>query len=150
MNREVHVRSLWGAGGEIPPVYSAETSRQKGQTYITVDVDLEARRVLHVVKGKDANTIKEIKNYLENKGVRPEQIKQTSIDLSPAFISGIIKHFPVANITFDRFHVVTLLNEAMDDVRKQERKEHEQLKGHKYTFLKNNFNSMNSLPCIQH
>ncbi|KAF3977681.1 MAG: transposase [Methylococcales symbiont of Iophon sp. n. MRB-2018] len=37
-------------------------------------------------------------------------------------------------MTFDRFHVVKLFNEAMDTVRKQERKEHEQLKGHKYTF----------------
>ncbi len=114
-----------------------ETSRRKGHAYITVGVDLEAPRVLHVVKGKDASTIKEIKDYLESKGVKPEQIKQTSIDLSPAFISGIIQHFPAARITFDRFHVVKLLNEAMDSVRKQERKEHEQLKGHKYTFLRN-------------
>jgi len=33
--------------------------------------------------------------------------------------------------------VVKLLNKAMDTVRKLERKEHEALKGHKYTFLKN-------------
>lgn len=38
---------------------------------------------------------------------------------------------------FDRFHVVKLLNEAMDKVRQAERKEHDELKGHKYTFLKN-------------
>jgi len=69
--------------------------------------------------------------------IRPEQIKQTSIDLSPAFISGIIKPFPAARPTLDRFHGVKLLNEAMDDVRKQKHKEHEQLKGHRYTFLKN-------------
>ena len=115
-----------------------ETSRQKGHSYITVGVDLDERRVLHVVKGKDAQTIKLIKDYLESKGVAPSQIDQASIDLSPAFISGIKKNFPNAEITFDRFHVVKLLNESMDTVRKQERKEHEQLKGHKYTFLKNN------------
>ena len=38
-----------------------ETSRRKGHNYVTVAVDLEAHRVLHVVKGKDGNTIKEIK-----------------------------------------------------------------------------------------
>ncbi|MCF6355452.1 MAG: ISL3 family transposase [Candidatus Polarisedimenticolaceae bacterium] len=115
-----------------------ETSRRKGHSYITVGVDLDQRRVVHVVKGKDAATIKEIKDYLGNKGVEPNQITQASIDLSPTFISGIAKHFPKAEITFDRFHVVKLLNEAMDSVRKQERKEHDELKGHKYTFLKNN------------
>jgi len=114
-----------------------ETSRRKGHSYITVAVDLKERRVIHVVKGKNADTIKEIKGYLSDKGVPARQITQASIDLSPAFISGITEHFPQADITFDRFHVVKLLNEAMDTVRKQERKEHEQLKGHKYTFLKN-------------
>ena len=114
-----------------------ETSRRKGHSYITVAVDLEERRVIHIVKGKNAKTIEDIKVYLDDKGVPATQITQASIDLSPAFISGIMAHFPQADITFDRFHVVKLLNEAMDTVRKQERKEHEQLKGHKYTFLKN-------------
>jgi len=39
-------------------------------------------------------------------------------------------------VPVNRFHVVILLNKAMDTVRKLERKEHEALKGHKYTFLK--------------
>ena len=114
-----------------------ETSRRKGHKYVTVAVDLEQRRVLHVVKGKDAKTIEDIKDYLQLKKVDPQQITQASIDLSPAFISGIKKNFPEAEITFDRFHVVKLLNEAMNKVRQQERLEHDELKGHKYTFLKN-------------
>jgi transposase len=114
-----------------------ETSRRKGHKYVTVAVDLEQRRVLHVVEGKDAKTIEEIKDYLVLKKVNPDQITQASIDLSPAFISGIKKNFPQAEITFDRFHVVKLLNEAMNKVRQQERQEHDELKGHKYTFLKN-------------
>jgi transposase len=42
----------------------------------------------------------------------------------PAFISGIMEHFPKADITFDRFHAINLLNNVIDTVRKQERKEH--------------------------
>ena len=122
---------------EVSKLGFDETSRRKGHSYVTVGVDLENNRVIHVVEGKDANTIKRIKEYLESKGASASQVTQASIDLSPAFISGILKHFPEASITFDRFHVVKLLNEAMDEVRKQERKEHDQLKGHKYTFLKN-------------
>ena len=122
-----------------------ETSRRKGHSYITVAVDLDQKRVVHVVKGKDAQTISDIQEYLTKKGVAKEQITQASIDLSPAFISGIRAQFPEAQITFDRFHVVKLLNEAMDTVRKQERKEHEQLKGHKYTFLKNKLSDKKQL-----
>lgn len=114
-----------------------ETSRRKEHKYITVAVDLEQRRVIHVILGKDANTIKEIKDYLRLKKVEPQQITQASIDLSPAFISGIKHHFPQAEVTFDRFHVVKLLNEAMNKVRQQERQEHNALKEHKYTFLRN-------------
>lgn len=114
-----------------------ETSTKKGHNYITLGVDLDASRVVHVCEGKGKDTINSIQQHLENKGVDKEQIKEISMDLSPAFISGAAASFPSASITFDRFHVVKLLNEAMDKVRKAERKEHDEIKGHKYTFLKN-------------
>jgi transposase len=46
-----------------------ETSRRKGHKYVTVAVDLETRRVIHVVEGKDAKTIEDIKDYLVLKNV---------------------------------------------------------------------------------
>ncbi len=115
-----------------------ETSRKKGHDYVTVAVDLQQRRVVFVTEGKDEKTIDKLKKHLEKKEVTTEQIKQVSIDMSPAFIAGVSNNFPNAEITFDRFHVVKLLNEAMDKVRKDERREHERIKGHKYTFLKSN------------
>ena len=48
-----------------------------------------------------------------------------SMDLSPAFIVGAAESFPEAEITFDRFHVVKILNGAMNQVRIVERKEHD-------------------------
>lgn len=115
-----------------------ETSRKKGHDYVTVAVDLQQRRVLFVTEGKDEKTIDKLKEHFEKKEISPEQINQVSIDMSPAFIAGVSNNFPNAEITFDRFHIVKLLNEAMDKVRKDERREHEQIKGHKYTFLKSN------------
>jgi len=114
-----------------------ETATRKGHHYVTLGVDMDEGRVIHVTEGKGKETLSAIRQHLENKGVDKQQIKQASLDLSPAFISGVKESFPSAEITFDRFHVVKLLNEAMDKVRKAERKEHEALKGHKYTFLKN-------------
>ena len=114
-----------------------ETSRKKGHSYVTIGVDLDTHKVIKVTEGKGKNTLKAIKEHIENKGISAKAIKNISMDLSPSFISGARENFPEAEIHFDRFHVIKLLNEAMDEVRKQERKEHEGLKGHKYTFLKN-------------
>lgn len=114
-----------------------ETSQKRGHSYVTLGVDLDERKVLHVTEGKGKDCIKAIKTHLESKEMDISKIAHTSIDLSPAFISGIHEHFPEAEIHFDRFHVVKLLHEAMNTVRVLERKEHEELKGHKYTFLKN-------------
>lgn len=117
-----------------------ETSSKKGHTYVTVTVDMQDRKVLYAVPGKGSYTIDEIAKYLDNKGCKREQIKQTCIDMSPAFISGILHNFKDASITFDKFHVVKFINEAMDKVRKLERNEFAMLKGYKFTFLKNDRN----------
>ncbi len=114
-----------------------ETSRKKGHAYITLGVDLAKRKVIHVTEGKGKDCIQVIKTHLQSKGMTISKIAHASIDLSPAFISGIHEHFPDAEIHFDRFHVVKLLHEAMNAVRQSERKEHDELKGHRYTFLKN-------------
>lgn len=113
-----------------------ETSSRKGHSYLSLAVDMDKRCVVHATEGKGAGSIEAIKDYLQKKGADPAQISQICIDLSPAFISGVEAYFPTAQITFDRFHVKALLNKAMDEVRKRERRRHEQLKGHKYTFLK--------------
>lgn len=117
-----------------------ETSRKKGHDYLTVAVDLSEKRVVFVTKGKDETTIDRLKEHLGNKEVLSKQIEHVGIDMSPAFIKGVKNNFPTAQIIFDRFHIVKMLNDSMDKVRKEERRKHKELKGHKYTFLKNNKN----------
>lgn len=117
-----------------------ETSKKKGHDYVTLAVDLKDRKVIHVAEGKGKSAIHAVKSHLIEHEIDPNKVKHASIDMSPSFISGIKEAFPKAEIHFDRFHVVKLLNEAMDEVRKLERKEHSELKGHKYTFLKNKKN----------
>lgn len=117
-----------------------ETASKKGHHYVTVGVDMATSRVIHATEGKGKATLKAIQQHLESKGVDKQQIEQISMDLSPSFIAGAAEAFPSAKITFDRFHVVKLLNQAMNQVRITERKEHAALKGHKYTFLRNRDN----------
>jgi transposase len=113
-----------------------ETSKSKGHHYVTTAVDMDSKRVIFATPGKDAETIVRVKKHLEEKGCDTSQVKQACIDMSPAFISGILNNFPNAKITFDKFHITKIINEAMDNLRKAERKEIEELKGHKYLFLK--------------
>ncbi len=117
-----------------------ETSTRKGHNYVTIAVDMESNRVIYATPGKDAATIDNLKQHLIEKGCEPEKIKQSCIDMSPSFIAGIMNNFPDAKITFDKFHLTKLINEAMDNLRKAERKEIAQLKGYKYLFLKQDKN----------
>jgi transposase len=113
-----------------------ETSIKKEHNYVTIVADLNAKRTVFVTKGKDASTVEEFAQTLSNKGGSVNNIITVSMDVSPAYISGVGKHFPDAQIVFDKFHIVKMLYEAMDDMRKLERKGNEQLRGHKYSFLR--------------
>lgn len=122
---------------EVKIIGIDETSRKKGHSYITVAVDMEARKVIDVQEGKDSETVGKIKSQIETQGCKPEAIEQVCMDMSPAFISGTGENFPNAQITFDKFHVLQMSQNAMDELRKLERKEYQSLKGYKYLFLKN-------------
>lgn len=117
-----------------------ETSAKKGHDYVTIAVDMKQRRVVHAGRGRGVKTVAGISTHLQQRGSAPEKVSQVCIDLSTAFISGVSHEFENAAITFDRFHIQQLLNKAMDEVRRKERREHQILKHHKYTFLKNSAN----------
>src|SRR5208282_1721799 len=50
---------------------------------------------------------------------------------------GCEANFPNAKITFDKFHVIKLVNEAVDEVRRGEAKHNDWIKGTRYLWLKN-------------
>lgn len=117
-----------------------ETSIKKGHNYVTVAVDLDTKAVIHVTTGKDSSTLKVLKEHLKDNSGHPEKVNMISMDMSPAFISGAQEHFPKAAITFDKFHVVKLINTAMDKTRNAEQKNCQELKGTRYFWLKNDSN----------
>ncbi|SDZ74027.1 Transposase [Arachidicoccus rhizosphaerae] len=117
-----------------------DTSSKKGHNYITVNVDLDTRRVIHVCKDRGSDAIAELADVLKLKGGSPVAVEKVAIDMSPSYVSGVQTSLPNASITFDRFHVTAKLSEAMNEVRKLESKGNQMLKGHKYTVLKNSKN----------
>lgn len=117
-----------------------ETAAKRGHNYISLFVDIDQRRVLHVADGRDAKTVAAFAADLEAHGGKAENIAEVCIDMSAAFIKGVGDHLPQAEITFDKFHAVKLVNDAVDEVRRAEAKERPELKRSRYLWLKNQRN----------
>jgi len=87
-----------------------ETSTKKGHDYITLFVNLENGQILDIQDGKSSDAVKNYAEELRILGKTPQSVEEFSLDMSPAFISGVKKHFSGARMTYDRFHVVRLVN----------------------------------------
>jgi len=114
-----------------------ETSSKRGHNYVTLFVNLLLSQVLFATEGKDASTLARFKSDLVSHRGDPSHIREICCDMSPAFISGVENHFPEAQLTFDKFHVMKILNEALDEVRRQEQQIRPELKRTRYLWLKN-------------
>jgi transposase len=117
-----------------------ETSIKKRHAYISQFVNLEERKTIHVAEGKDNTVLKDFKDFFECTNGKTSNITDVSIDMSPAFIKGVKENMPNAEITFDKFHIIKKINEAVDLVRKSEAQQNKVLRGTKFIFLRNEEN----------
>jgi transposase len=117
-----------------------ETSACKGQDYISIFADIDARRVVFATEGRCAETVGRFAADLTEHGGDPDKVTDTSSDMSTAFISGIKTHLPNATMTFDRFHLAAKLSEAIDTVRRTEVATRPELKHTRWLWLKNHAN----------
>jgi len=117
-----------------------ETAARRGHDYVSLFVDLDHSQVLFVADGKDAATVSAFADDLIEHGGDPAQVSEVCIDMSPAFIKGTAEHLPQAEITFDKFHTVKIVNDAVDEVRREEQKSRPELKRTRYAWLKNETN----------
>ena len=97
-----------------------ETNIRRGQNYITVVHDLESKRLLFATEGRDHQTVLEFAQDLEEHGGNPGAVRHVCMDMSAAYAKGVGLALPRAHISYDRFHVVAMAQEAMDQVRRQE------------------------------
>ncbi len=97
-----------------------ETSLRRGQHYITVVHDLQAKRLLYATEGRSHQTVLGFVADLKAHGGDPAEVRHVCMDMSAAYTKGVSAALPDAAISYDRFHVVALAIEAMDAVRRQE------------------------------
>lgn len=113
-----------------------ETACRRGHHYVSLFHDLEAARLLFGCEGRDQETVGTFAADLKAHGGDPEAVAHVCIDMSKAYMAGTATYLPKAEITFDKFHVVQLINKAIDEVRRAETKDQPCLKGTRYLWLK--------------
>jgi transposase len=94
-----------------------EFSNLKGhKDFITTVVDLDKKDLLDVIKGhKQEELMEALKAQPEE--VR-ENVKEVSVDMWAGFTAVIKELFPKAKITYDRFHVMDIINGELNKLRK--------------------------------
>lgn len=84
--------------------------------YVTLVIDQESGRIVWVGKGKAGEALHGFWRRLK---ASRAQIEAVAMDMSQAYASAVARHLPEAIIVFDRFHVMKLMNEKLDDLRRE-------------------------------
>jgi transposase len=107
--------------------------------YYTIVIDLEDGRILWAKPGRGQAALKGFWPRLRRAKAK---IKAVATDMSAAYWSAVRDHLPDAALVFDKFHVIKLMNERLDDLRRQLVREAEgamkmKIKGTRFLLLRN-------------
>lgn len=95
-----------------------EISWRKGHKYLTLVADHDRGKVVWGAPGKDAATMDRFFDELGPE--RSAAIEAVSMDLGPAYLKSVTAagHAPQAVVCADAFHLVKLVGDALDEVRR--------------------------------
>ncbi|MFQ3224306.1 MAG: transposase [Lentimonas sp.] len=113
--------------------------------YITVVRDLLSGAVLFIGTGKGGDALQAFRKRI---GRKAKQIKAVRVDMSNAYSAWVAEVLPHSEIFYDRFHVIKLMNERMDNLRrstmnKLAEEQKKELKGKRHLLLRNQENLPN-------
>jgi len=94
----------------IDEIYLGRTQR-----FFTLVIDLDSGRIVWVARGRGGDTLRPFWRALR---LSKAKIEAVAMDMSPAYWAAVAEHLPDAAIVFDRFHIVKLVNEKLDDLRR--------------------------------
>jgi transposase len=83
--------------------------------FYTLVIDLETGRIVWVARGKHGGSLKPFWRALRKAKAK---IQAVCCDLSAAYWGTVVEHLPHAAVVFDRFHLIKLMNEKLDDLRR--------------------------------
>ena len=88
----------------------------RSRKFYTLVIDLESGRIVWVAPGKGGEALRKFWRALRLSKAR---IKGVAMDMSAAYWAAVLEQLPNAAIVFDRFHLTKLMNEKIDDLRRQ-------------------------------
>lgn len=116
-----------------------EKSFKKGHEYVTILSSAETGSVLNVSRDRNKESAKSVITQTFGKE-QLQKIETITTDMWEAYINVAQEEVPQARLCHDKFHLVKYLNEAVDQVRRKEVKNQEELKKTKYIWLKDRSN----------
>jgi len=131
-----------------------EFSIRKGHEYMTIFINLETGEIIHAVEGKSMESVTPFILKLKEEAL---ELKAIAMDMNAAYASVTKKYLPGVDVVFDRFHVVALLNKAIDEIRRDQQARCNEaglkvIKGMRFLLLSNyekiNPEKQKSLDCL--
>jgi transposase len=111
----------------------------KTKRFYTIVIDLEEGRILWAKPGRGKAALQ---GFWRRWRLAKAKIKAVATDMSAAYWSAVLENLPEAVLVFDKFHVIKLMNERLDDLRRQLVREAEgllklKIKGPRFLLLRN-------------
>lgn len=111
----------------------------KKTRYYTIVIDLEDGRILWAKPGRGQAALQ---GFWRRLRAAKAKIKAVATDMSAAYWSAVLEHLPDAALVFDKFHILKLMNERLDDLRREMVREAEgplklKIKGTRFLLLRN-------------
>ena len=142
--KEIHRMKLMGLYRRIPLhkvtyIGIDEFSIRRGHHYMTIFVDLKTGRILKAVEGKSKESIMP---FLKTLATKAKRLKGIAMDMSHSYYWAVQEVLPNVAVIFDRYHVMSLMNQAVDEFRRDYQRQLDQLgqktlKGIRFLLLRN-------------
>ena len=132
-----HALADWS---QVSSIAIDETSSRKGRCYISVFLDAQTHRLLYVAQGRTSLAVEQFAKALLAHQGDPKRIQWVAMDMLHCYAKGVREQFPNAQIVYDRYHLMVMAGEAVDEVRRSLQRQGAQLKGALWSLRGNPWN----------
>jgi transposase len=132
-----HAAADWS---QVSSIAIDETSSRRGRCYVSVFLDAQTHRLLYVAEGRTSLAVEQFAQALMARGGDLHHIKWVAMDTLHCYAKGVREQFPQAQIVYDRYHLMVMAGEAVDEVRRSLQRQVAQLKGALWSLRGNPWN----------
>jgi transposase len=122
---------------QVTAIAVDEKAIQKGHRYVSLVTDQDTHEPLFATEGRGKQVLVEFARELRRHGGDPANIRFVTMDMNAGYEHAVTQAFPNADVVFDKFHIVRHMQDATDQVRREEQLTSPGLKKTRWLFLHN-------------